>query len=71
MICNIINQDSRVITSKYTHQYSVNDKQILFVLLKYIVVTKTATNVSNKVCKSKKRSNDVTTIPTVHASIKV
>lgn len=52
-------------------KYSVNNKLTLSVLLKYIVVAMTATKVSNSVCSSKKKSNDVTIIPTVHASITV
>lgn len=55
----------------YTHQYSVNDTQSLLVLLKYIIVAMTANKVSNNVWSSENKSNDVTTIPIVHDSIKV
>lgn len=58
-------------TPEYTHQYSVKDKQTLFVLLKYIIVAMTATKVSNSVWSSENKSNDVTTTPIVHDSITV
>lgn len=56
---------------KKTCQYSVKDKQTLFILLMYIVVTMTAIRVSNNVCSNKNKSKDVTTTPTVQASIAV
>lgn len=54
-----------------THLYSVKDKPTLFVLLKYNVTAIIETKVSINVCSSMNKSNDVTTIPTVQASITV
>lgn len=54
-----------------TYKYSVKDKFTFFVLLKYNVVAIIETKVSNNVCSSVNKSNDVTTIPTVHASMTV